>query len=252
MHKGPKSLIAVKTGYRCGILTVVSVPDNPKSSTWAIVKCDCGVEKRQRVCQLRRGLPKSCGCAWRETIRATRTTNLLGKKFGRLLVVERSSESNCQGGGALWLAVCDCGNKLKVYAGRLISGKTQSCGCLKRERQHRDCQPGDATRRALLRSYKWGAKTRELEWKLSDSEFYDLISMPCHYCNGAPALRDVGGHGALAVNGVDRKDNLLGYSTSNVLPCCKFCQFAKRDLSYDDFINNLKRVAEYKVWKISK
>jgi hypothetical protein len=58
------------------------------------------------------------------------------------------------------------------------------------------------------------ARDRGLEWSISLDEFRSLVSLPCHYCSGSTE-----GTGA----GLDRIDNSLGYSVSNVLPCCTAC-----------------------------
>lgn len=58
-----------------------------------------------------------------------------GKKVGRLTLIEKRripSGKWTQGG---WLCHCDCGNEtvVRTYTLGLEKGKTQSCGCLKRE-----------------------------------------------------------------------------------------------------------------------
>lgn len=60
------------------------------------------------------------------------TTKLIGKIFGRLTVVQRL-ESNHRG-QARWLCKCVCGGNTATITNLLTSGKTQSCGCLQRER----------------------------------------------------------------------------------------------------------------------
>ncbi|WP_412989739.1 AP2 domain-containing protein [Pediococcus siamensis] len=57
---------------------------------------------------------------------------MVGKKFGRLLVLQRAG-SNPANGNAKWLCQCDCGNRVTVDGYALRSGQTRSCGCLKRE-----------------------------------------------------------------------------------------------------------------------
>ena len=57
--------------------------------------------------------------------------NLLGQKFGRLLVVDQKGRSKQQ--NVLWLCRCDCGNEVTVNSAYLKSGHTSSCGCLKSE-----------------------------------------------------------------------------------------------------------------------
>lgn len=61
------------------------------------------------------------------------TPNLIGKRFGRLVVEEKSPE---KGHAAFWICKCDCGNYTDVASTKLIQGTTQSCGCqLKKARE---------------------------------------------------------------------------------------------------------------------
>ena len=57
--------------------------------------------------------------------------NLIGQKFGRLLVLSRAP--NNKRGHTRWNCVCECGNECVVLGTCLTSGMTQSCGCLWRE-----------------------------------------------------------------------------------------------------------------------
>jgi len=54
--------------------------------------------------------------------------DLIGKKFGRLLVY--SLDKNNETKNSKWICSCECGNAVSVYRPSLISGKTQSCGCI--------------------------------------------------------------------------------------------------------------------------
>ncbi|MGI6751107.1 MAG: hypothetical protein ACOX4U_00580 [Anaerovoracaceae bacterium] len=56
--------------------------------------------------------------------------DLTGRRFGRLTVLQRNGSLH---GHASWACVCDCGNISCVASGDLVSGKTSSCGCLKKE-----------------------------------------------------------------------------------------------------------------------
>ncbi len=56
-----------------------------------------------------------------------------GKRFGRLIVLERAP--NNKWGQSRWLCLCDCGEKTVVYSIHLRSKRTQSCGCLNREKR---------------------------------------------------------------------------------------------------------------------
>jgi hypothetical protein len=53
-------------------------------------------------------------------------SNLVGKEYGRLFVVERTRNKS---GRIAWLCWCQCGNYVCVRTDGLTSGHTQSCGC---------------------------------------------------------------------------------------------------------------------------
>lgn len=66
-----------------------------------------------------------------------RKINLIGERFGRLVVIEESEPFRKKDGGiqsAGWLCRCDCGKEIVVRANSLRMGKTKSCGCLNREK----------------------------------------------------------------------------------------------------------------------
>ena len=60
--------------------------------------------------------------------------DLIGKKFGRLTVIERLKEKK-YGKQVTWLCKCDCGKETIVTTGSLTSHNTTSCGCYMREHQ---------------------------------------------------------------------------------------------------------------------
>ncbi len=66
-----------------------------------------------------------------------RKLDLMCKKFGRLRVV--GEVSNSKHGKARWLCVCDCGQETIVDTGDLQSGKTKSCGCLRKDVSSQFC-----------------------------------------------------------------------------------------------------------------
>lgn len=59
-----------------------------------------------------------------------KTQNLVGQRFGRLIVIERYI---CDGKQPKWLCQCDCGNEKIVFGTHLKQGTTKSCGCLGKE-----------------------------------------------------------------------------------------------------------------------
>lgn len=126
-HCGCKNRTTVKdiTGQKFGKLTVLNRAgsDNSKKALW-LCKCECGNEKILRGSDLISGKIKSCGCYKTECL----SNDLTGKRFGRLTVIKQIDKKNDQ---LIWLCECDCGNDIEVTTNHLITGNTQSCGCLK-------------------------------------------------------------------------------------------------------------------------
>lgn len=108
------------TGKKYGMLTAMEYIGNGR---WLFV-CDCGNTTHSKAVDVRSGRIRSCGCI--------RNTDLAGKRFGRLTVIEK--HGRC-GSGTAWLCRCDCGNETIVSRNHLVSGNTKSCGCLQREHQ---------------------------------------------------------------------------------------------------------------------
>lgn len=61
-----------------------------------------------------------------------RFRDLSGQKFGRLIVTAYAGRPKVE---HAWSCTCSCGKSLVVAAGSLTGGNTQSCGCLRRDRQ---------------------------------------------------------------------------------------------------------------------
>lgn len=55
-----------------------------------------------------------------------------GDRFGMLTVVSRAANAPCN--HRRYVCRCECGNEVVVLDGSLRTGKTRSCGCLRRER----------------------------------------------------------------------------------------------------------------------
>lgn len=85
----------------------------------------------------------------------------------------------------------------------------------------------------LYRRYKYDAIKRGKLFDLSLEIFATIIECDCHYCGKAPGQiycqRGQYKVDTLVYNGIDRKDNDLGYVAGNVVPCCKACNQLKKD-----------------------
>lgn len=60
-----------------------------------------------------------------------KTVDMVGKRFGRLVVLERAGNA---GPCAAWRCRCDCGNEIVTNGSCLRRGQTRSCGCLVEDR----------------------------------------------------------------------------------------------------------------------
>lgn len=121
------------TGARFGMLTALerttpyTSPSGQKQTQW-LCRCDCGKIVPVMLSNLKYGRTTSCGCS--------RMADLMGRRFGRLLVVDVASSVSRPGAPnrSRWLCRCDCGNEKIIQARFLIDGTTKSCGCYSRER----------------------------------------------------------------------------------------------------------------------
>lgn len=79
-------------------------------------------------------------------------------------------------------------------------------------------------------------------------EFTVLTQQRCYYCGAAPMTEHRARlyRGAYLYNGIDRRDNDEGYTPANALPCCQTCNYMKRDLSFDDFMDWIDRLVSYR------
>lgn len=63
-------------------------------------------------------------------LQPTRRIDISGQAFGRLVAL---GDAGSNGRSRLWLCACACGRNSTVSLASLRSGRTRSCGCLKRD-----------------------------------------------------------------------------------------------------------------------
>lgn len=239
----------MKTCSKCGITkSTKEFNKNHQSGDGLRPNCRECQGVAQRTYYLRTRKPKG-------TKSGTAPLDLRGMRFGRLIATELVGKD--KQGKLMWLCVCDCGNESIVRRAGLRNGGTTSCGCVQREsllicisRQKKKLRKpdGEAAKRGILTSYKSMARKRKLTWNISDELATQLFSSSCHYCGVSPSGVAVvhENSGVFRYNGIDRVDNTGGYEVDNVLPACKHCNWAKKDRTYEEFIEWAARVASRK------
>ena len=119
-------------GNRYGRLVVLSrTENNARGDAQWVCHCDCGNTIITKGVSLRSGHTKSCGCLQKDKVGkqgVANTADLLGRSFGKLTVYKRiQGRTNAIG---KWVCHCECGGETITTSNKLISGHTQSCGCI--------------------------------------------------------------------------------------------------------------------------
>jgi hypothetical protein len=99
----------------------------------------------------------------------------------------------------------------------------------------RERRLGDPHQR--LEAFKKGASKRGLDFLLGDTEAFDMFQQPCYYC-AEPSSPTY-------LTGIDRKNNDLGYTTDNTVPCCSHCNRTKICLTETEFIKVRCHIASF-------
>jgi hypothetical protein len=108
--------------------------------------------------------------------------------------------------------------------------------------------PTEASFNHLLRNYKQAARKRKHVFALTRKQFRRLTKLPCHYCSVAARQQhnrnDHPNRQPYLFNGLDRIDNSVGYTITNVIPCCTICNMLRGSLTYHEFIKRISLIAQ--------
>lgn len=186
----------------------------------------------------------------------TPKNSLIGQKFHKLTVLSfEYIKDKHQRNVLFWHCRCDCGN-LKKIRNCSIRGRIKSCGCQVYEHLkevHKKNIKQDIAKTYVIAGYKRSANDKNIEFSLSDEQFYTLTQQNCHYC-GIKASRIKNKNGSqyfkgsvFIYNGVDRLNNQEGYSVKNCVACCTMCNIAKATHTKEKFLEWIERVYEFSV-----
>ena len=88
-------------------------------------------------------------------------------------------------------------------------------------------------------------------FELDEDTFFGLTKKVCFYCKKKPYKKvskswpDRNLNGDYTYNGIDRKNNDMGYTINNCVSCCSKCNYLKGSLNYKEFINHVKLINKY-------
>jgi len=179
----------------------------------------------------------------------------IGLRVSRWTVIA-PTDRKAKNGESYWLCRCDCGTEREVTLANIKCQtkrrREAGCGCVKKEWiAARTLPDKQALKNRYLQAYRQSASRRELEWSLVDSLFFEIIKKNCHYCGVAPSTELKRNNQQLTVNGVDRRNNGIGYTLENVVPCCKTCNYLKKSMPYGEFVAYLDRVTVFRTNKLT-
>lgn len=95
--------------------------------------------------------------------------------------------------------------------------------------------------------YKEKILKRSKELELTDNllpfeEYVKLASAECYYCGAPPDKVKKYFDERVDYNGIDRKNNDIGYTIENSVPCCSECNYSKMEMTDSFFLEKNKSI----------
>lgn len=207
-------------------------------------KCECGKYKDVFGVYLNRNQTKSCGCLKDRT----RTKDLTGMRFGRLLVISRDLSKKHP---VKWNCKCDCGNTISVLAQSLNLGKSSSCKCLHKEMVKLWRKPlmYKEIPFAYISKLKKQALARGFEFTITIQDVWEIYTKQnkcCFFTKQPIAFYDEKSSAGVRTSSasVDRIDSDKGYTKENCCIVMKQINFMKQDFSVEQFVKYCKLVID--------
>jgi len=228
------------TGKIFDKLTVIKKDINlRKKKAYWICQCECGNEVSVRGSHLSSKQTRSCGCLT--------NINLKDKKFGKLTVIFETQKRTARGRHKIWLCLCECGKEKLVSTNHLTMNQVKSCGCFQEEKL---IPLNELKINHIYSKIKSSAKQRNIKFEISKKFIEKICFENCFFCGGIPDTlgfikRRNEGYYEFYHSGIDRVNPLLGYIEENCVSCCKKCNWMKRNMTYNEWIDHIKKILEF-------
>ena len=170
-------------------------------------------------------------------------TNLIGKKFGRLIVLKEykgKTESNKK--GVKWLCECDCGNTIVVLSRLLIGGNNMSCG----KHTYKGYAEISGSHFSKLKRM---AESRELKFRITLPYIWKIFLKQNRKCalSGVELFADANILNKETTASLDRIDSSKGYIKGNVQWVHKDLNRCKWDFPEAEFLEWVKKIYHYRI-----
>ena len=173
-------------------------------------------------------------------------------------ILEEFVKSGTTSGKNYWMyrCKCNCGNIFEVrqhevdkrFGCKSCTAKTATA---KRSKDEHNGIEQAGIKRRKYKEYQVGAVKRNLSFNLTFDQFLDITSKKCVYCGEEPHIYP----GDIQYmqsyfepwkrNGIDRIDSSKGYSLDNCVSCCEKCNYAKHEMSLDEFKQWIIKIHNY-------
>jgi hypothetical protein len=110
-----------------------------------------------------------------------------------------------------------------------------------REKNPEKCAENNKNRNNNIKihftNYVRTSNYKNLAFELTETEFEEIVKNECHYCGLFTKGK--------TFNGIDRKDQTKGYIVGNCVSCCEMCNFIKKSLSDEIFLERVEHILTY-------
>lgn len=113
--------------------------------------------------------------------------------------------------------------------------------------------PSAASFNRLLHDYRRSASKRGHQFTLTEQQFKKLTKGHCYYCGCEPKtpILSKSGREPYYFNGVDRVNNDEGYTPSNSVTCCRWCNSFKSNFDHEVFLKHVVSIFLHQIKKLN-
>lgn len=159
-----------------------------------------------------------------------------------------------------YIIQCSCGKQREVdpwdFKNLVASGPFKTLGtCCRKcsEKSYWENKNSFQMSNLIYNDYRQQASRRGYKFELSKEEAFNLFTSNCHFCGSKPENTKTHTRNkevTFSYQGIDRVDPSKDYTADNTIPCCKHCNYAKREMSYLEFCNWINKVYNFRVQRL--